>query len=166
MSTMTYWLYFIFHRERRSFCSMQSYNKKTMSDQLVIVPFNCRCPFSVWCLGHEVEFDFIGTWSLPLYLPFLDIYPVYGMSTVRRDFENEKSRLMTKPTKWHVRPAKTQISLDIRQSLRWAHSHFIGFVIRRFINLGHIKLTNNAEIDFEPLDILQPSHCMTVCACC
>ena len=24
------------------------------------------------------------------------------------------SRLMTKPTKWHVRPAKTQISLDIR----------------------------------------------------
>ena len=25
------------------------------------------------------------------------------------------SRLMTKPTKWHVRPAKTQISLGIRQ---------------------------------------------------
>ena len=24
------------------------------------------------------------------------------------------SRLMTKPTKWHVRPAKTQISLGIR----------------------------------------------------
>ena len=24
------------------------------------------------------------------------------------------SRLMTKPTKWHVRPAKTQVSLDIR----------------------------------------------------
>ena len=26
----------------------------------------------------------------------------------------ETSRLMTKPTKWHVRPAKTQISLGIR----------------------------------------------------
>ena len=26
----------------------------------------------------------------------------------------EMSRLMTKPTKWHVRPAKTQISLGIR----------------------------------------------------
>ena len=39
MSTMTYWLYFIFHPVRRS-CRMQSFNKKTMSDQLVIVPFN------------------------------------------------------------------------------------------------------------------------------
>ena len=29
-------------------------------------------------------------------------------------WENEMSHLMTKPTKWHVRPAKTQISLDIR----------------------------------------------------
>ena len=87
------------------------------------------------------------------------------------------SRLITKPTKWHGRPAKTQISLDIRPdwtesslsawrkpgslathwvhsedsgqtghdpqrrlwsdwadaqadlSLRWAHSHFVGFVM-------------------------------------
>ena len=30
------------------------------------------------------------------------------------DNSNNMSRLMTKPTKWHVRPAKTQISLDIR----------------------------------------------------
>ena len=30
------------------------------------------------------------------------------------------SRLMTKPTKWHVRPAKTQISLGIR--LVWSES--------------------------------------------
>ena len=63
---------------------------------------------------------------------------------------------MTKLTKWHVRPAKTQISLGIRMkkawvlsyplsahrrlwsdwvdaqadlSLRWAHSHFVGFVM-------------------------------------
>ena len=79
---------------------------------------------------------------------------------------------MTKPTKWHVRPAKTQISLGICPvwsetslsawrstgafathiidlahsedwsdwadaqadlSLRWAHSHFAGFVERRLI---------------------------------
>ena len=76
------------------------------------------------------------------------------------------SRLMTKPTNWHVRPAKTQISLGICPvwsesslsawrklgslathwaysedwsdwadaqadlSLRWAHSHSIGFVVR------------------------------------
>ena len=77
------------------------------------------------------------------------------------------SRLTTKPTKWHVRPAKTQISLGIHpvwsvfavrmkkawvlsyplsaqrrlwsdwadaqadQSLRWAHIHFVGFIITR-----------------------------------
>ena len=58
---------------------------------------------------------------------------------------------MTKPTQWHVCPAKTQISLgflsyplstqrrllsdwvDARAdlSLCWAHSHFVGFVMRR-----------------------------------
>ena len=63
---------------------------------------------------------------------------------------------MTQPTKWHVRPAKTQISLGIHpfwsesslfawrklgslathwanseDSDRWAHSHFVGFVVRR-----------------------------------
>ena len=77
------------------------------------------------------------------------------------------SRIMTKPTKWHVRPAKTQISLDIRpdrsesslsawrklgslatqwahskdwsdwadsdQSLRWTHTHFLGFLMRCLI---------------------------------
>ena len=87
------------------------------------------------------------------------------------------SRLMAKPTKWHVHQAKTQISLGIRpvwsesslsawrklgslathsvhcedpdqtgqmprliwvsaqsdQSLRWAHSHFICFVMRQLI---------------------------------
>ena len=77
------------------------------------------------------------------------------------------SHLMTKPTKWHVRAAETQISLGIRivwsvfavrmkkawvlsyplsaqrrpwsdwvdaqadLSLGWAHSHFVGFVMRR-----------------------------------
>ena len=81
------------------------------------------------------------------------------------------SRLMTKPPKWYVRPAKTQISLGIRPvwsesslcaqwvakdpsflhadsedsgwsdwadaqadlSLRWAYTHFVGFIMRRLI---------------------------------
>ena len=44
--------------------------------------------------------------------------------------------LMTKPTTWSVLPAKTQISLGLRQdaqadlSLHWVHSHFVGFVMR------------------------------------
>ena len=80
------------------------------------------------------------------------------------------SRVMTKPTKWHVRPAKTQISMGICPvwsvfpvhmkkawvvsyplsaqrrhwsewvdsqadlSLRWVHSHFVGFVMRQLIS--------------------------------
>ena len=34
--------------------------------------------------------------------------------------QNKMSRIVTKPTKWHVRPAKTQISLGIR--LVWSES--------------------------------------------
>ena len=64
---------------------------------------------------------------------------------------------MAKQTKWHVRPAKTQISLGMKKawvlsnplsaqqrlsdwadaqadlSLGWAHSHFVGFVMRWLI---------------------------------
>ena len=29
---------------------------------------DCGCPFPVWCLGQDVEFDCIGSWSLPFYL--------------------------------------------------------------------------------------------------
>ena len=58
----------------------------------------------------------------------------------------QMSRLRTKPTKWHVCPAKTQISLGIRPvrwvfavrmmpSLIWVFTghtcHFVGFVMRR-----------------------------------
>ena len=60
---------------------------------------------------------------------------------------------MTKPTKWSVHPAKTQISLGVRYplsgqqrpwsdwadaqadlSLCWAHTHFVGFVMSWLIN--------------------------------
>ena len=80
-------------------------------------------------------------------------------------------RLMTIPTKWFVRPVKTQISLGIRPvwsesslsawrklvslsihwahskdsdqadpSLLWAHSHFVGFIIRLLISLYFGKM--------------------------
>ena len=67
-----------------------------------------------------------------------------------------------KTNKVDVRPAKTQISLGIHQfdqglrcalsadaqadlSLRWAHSHFVGFVMSRLIynsDVPQIKLKN------------------------
>ena len=34
----------------------------------ILVPFNWRCLFSVWCLGQGVEFDFIRSWLMPFYL--------------------------------------------------------------------------------------------------
>ena len=88
------------------------------------------------------------------------------------------SCLMTKPTKWRVHPAKTQISLGIcpvwseswlsvwskfgslsyplsaqrslwsdwadaqaDQSLRWAHTHFVGFVMSRLNSKGIWRLS-------------------------
>ena len=87
-------------------------------------------------------------------------------------FFDGRTTHLTKPTKWSVRPAKTQISLGIHPvwsesslpawrsigssathfgalqrfwsdwtdaqadlGLRWAHSHFVGFVMRRLILL-------------------------------
>ena len=36
--------------------------KTSMSLQRTVnLGFNCRCPFPVWCLGQDVEFDCIGS---------------------------------------------------------------------------------------------------------
>ena len=40
--------------------------------------------------------------------------PTYCHVTLEAIEKNIKSHIMTKPTKWHVRPTKTQISLGIR----------------------------------------------------
>ena len=46
-----------------------------------------------------------------------------------------------KTNRMNVRPAKTQISLD----LRWAHSHFVGFVMSR-LNFQLKRIVNKAEL--------------------
>ena len=59
----------------------------------------------------------------------------YVMSWCYQWLQTQMSHLMTKPTKWHVRLAKTQISLGIHPdaqadlSLCWAHMPFCGFVM-------------------------------------
>ena len=71
---------------------------------------------------------------------------VWILAKLTLSCKNHLSRLMIKPTKWHVRAAKTQISLGIypvwsESSLStWrnlrslaTHSHFVGFVMRRLI---------------------------------
>ena len=52
---MTYRLYFIFHPVRRSSCSMQSFNKKTMADQLVIFPFKYKSMLKKMTVYLETE---------------------------------------------------------------------------------------------------------------
>ena len=42
----------------------------------------------------------------------ISILSLSGLTTMQN--KTKRNRLMTKPTKWHVRPAKTQISLGIR----------------------------------------------------
>ena len=62
VSTMTYWLYFIFHPAKHSSCSMQSFNKKTVSDQLVMVPFKSD-NLSTWAPLHFFSCDCTATFK-------------------------------------------------------------------------------------------------------
>ena len=57
------------------------------------------------------------------------------------------SRLMTKPTKWHVRPAKTQIWADAQAdlSLRWAHMPFCWFCHEAA--QVHMSVKNSSSIE-------------------
>ena len=60
------------------------------------------------------------------------------------------SHLMTKPTKWHVRPAKTQISLGTHPvwSVFAGHTcHFVGFVMRRLILLREASQQRKQECE-------------------
>ena len=46
---------------------------------------NCKCPFPVWCLGQDVEFDCIGSGSLPFYL--LNIYAMLYLKRTSFDYK-------------------------------------------------------------------------------
>ena len=34
---------------------------------------NCICCFPIWCLGQDVEFGYIGSWSLPFHLLYFKV---------------------------------------------------------------------------------------------
>ena len=53
------------------------------------------------------------------------------------------SRLMTKQTKWQNDWADAQADL----SLRWVHSHFVGFVMSRLIHFIYILVANKLSIN-------------------
>ena len=131
MSTMTYWLYFIFYPVRCSSCGKQSFNKKTMSNQLVIFPF--KDTFSkAWMLvlcslvwRKKLEYRFLEetsklgraittlpntntcNWTRTAELASVGLSLCYPSSSL---FEPPHD----KTNKMAVRPAKTQISLGIR----------------------------------------------------
>ena len=42
----------------------------------ILVRLNGRCPFPVWRLGQDVEFDCIGSWSFSFYLLSMNLQAV------------------------------------------------------------------------------------------
>ena len=68
---------------------------------LVLFYFHCLCSFPVWCLGKEMEFDCIGSWSLPLHLLSVLVYMTF------RTCIPDMSHVMIKPVhvicgqQWH-----------------------------------------------------------------
>ena len=125
----------------------------------------CSCSYPVGQSWHTRAGRTWGNGSPPGTVHIVLLHPSGWSETMRTDM----SRHMTKSTKWHVHPARTQISLGIRPvwsesslsawgklgslathwvhsedssdwvdaqadlSLRWAHSHFAGFVMRWLI---------------------------------
>ena len=67
----------------------------------------CWAQWSFCWFCHEAAHFWLVDW-------FRFIAPGNIMKVMSRCCLKHLSRLMTKPTKWHVRPAKTQISLGIR----------------------------------------------------
>ena len=122
------------------------------------------CPFTVWCLGKEVEFDSIGSWSLPVHLLFItfedqpaknciNILFVQLRSLKRNThivFNNNMSHDMTKLTsasdktnKMSVRPAKTQISLGIRPV--WSESSMCAQWVAKYPSFLHADSENSDQ---------------------
>ena len=61
----------------------------------------------------QIDYDvFLWIWSKLYWLWIRKRVDTENVSFI--EFKSSLSRLVTKPTKWHVRPAKTQISLGIR----------------------------------------------------
>ena len=63
------WLLFILFRIAR-WPSAGKELSSWLSARAVFILYclNCMCSFPVWCLRQDVEFDCVGSWSLPFHL--------------------------------------------------------------------------------------------------
>ena len=98
-----------------------------------------------------------------------NVFPL-KMTLLFRKLQKNTSRDMTKPTKWHLRPTKTQLTLGIRPvwsesslfawrklgslATHWAHSedsdqtgHFVGLVMRQLKCPQHITWQNSIHLN-------------------
>ena len=87
------------------------------------------------------------TWNVPL-----------------RIFKKNMSRLMTKPTKWHLRPAKTQISLGTRQV--WSKSLLCAPRIDKDLMLLHADSEASDQTGQMPRLIRVFAGCTSFCWFC
>ena len=136
-------LYYNFHvslgdkteKEHDLFCAWKSRVRipRWYYLSLFSVIFCCCCCFYCYCETTDTADENLDLWLHHLWQTILTHGARISLSMAVRDFSLSAclshpriellsqtvhhcymSRLMTKPTKWHVRPAKTQISLGIR----------------------------------------------------
>ena len=79
--------------------------------------------------NHKVICTKVSKCQFPLRMP-LSFYVLSDRNMLQRQSSIEMSHLMTKPTKWSVRPAKTQISLSIRPV--WSESSICAHWVAKY----------------------------------
>ena len=111
--------------------------------QIRLTRSNWKQFISVMRWNHVIQFAIILSHltSLKMYMYFINIMNKYSklFNNGETIYEPPHDK---KPTKWHVHPAKIPVSLGIR----WAHSHFDGFVMLRLILIIPISHRGNSSV--------------------
>ena len=62
----------------------------------ILCRLSCMCSFHVWCLGLDVVFDSIGSWSLPFF------YIIHSSITFWQDFKRFKALYVSQNSHWNL----------------------------------------------------------------
>ena len=74
------------------------------------------CPFPVWCLGQDVKFDCIGSWSLPFYLLYTK--SKYCISTLKHNWKCKFESLLINQ-RWYNSDISTFIQISFSTERQW-----------------------------------------------
>ena len=62
----------------------------------ILCRLSCICSFPVWCLGLDVVFDSIGSWSLPFF------YIIHSLITFWQDLKRFKALYVSQNSHWNL----------------------------------------------------------------